>query len=993
MSSVLLKSCFAAAALLSPLFANPRPAPIALPLTFEPNAGQTDKQVKFLAHGQNSTLWLTEQGPVLAVGAGSKTALFRMRFEGGTRTPEMVAENPQGGVSNYLTGSDSSKWRLNVQHFGKVRYREIYPGIDVVFYGNPQQIEYDFVIAPGADPGRIRVAFDGIDRLRVDPNGDLVLETPQGEIRNRKPSIYQSDKPIAGTYVLRGKRKAGFALEAYEKTKPLVIDPVLTYATLLGGLAGDQAYAVAMDGNGMIYIGGETTSTNFPLKNALFPSGTQQALFTSPAPGPWVAEINPFASGGASLVYSTYIGGEYPGRVLGLAADNTGNLVVTGTTDSSPDVGFPIKNAFQSTFQNSMSCGNGAGIAMAICPVPFVMKIAAGGASLVYSSYCQGGNGDAVSGVALDAAGNVYVAGTSVSTGIALQSWNGVAPYQTNLRQTANGFLTIVGPQGSLLYATYFGGGQNTGFSGIAVDSAGLVYLVGTTTYTSLPVTAGAYQTKIIGNTNTFVTVFNLSPSANNVLQYCTYLGAPQGPGGAGGADVIGTGIAADGKGNIYLAGYTDSGAFPTTSNALYPATTANGFLGGFDSAIVVKLNLAAQGNAQLVYSTYYGDGGATIASGTAVDSAGRITIAGSSSSPFLPATPDAFQCCYSGELFSNSAAYLGFIARFDPTKSGSSSLLYASYLGGQVNTQLTSLAQDAAGKTLVVAGWVQVGAPVTASAYQKTYAGDGRSSLGFDYGDAYVARFDLTTEGPSISTILNSGVLHAATTAASISPGLLFTIEGTGLGPVTPASLALDSNGVVTTTNGGVQVLVNGVAAPLIYVSGTVINAVAPYEIASLVGSTANVQVVYNGVAGALYSVNVAATAPGILNYDDGSGQAVVGNQDYSPNNAGNPAAINSVITIYATGEGQTTPPGVDGLPATNFNNLPKPNASVIVTIGGLPAQVNYAGAAPDEVAGLLQLSVTIPAGVTPGPSVPVLVTIGGVKSQTTATIAVKAQ
>jgi uncharacterized protein (TIGR03437 family) len=171
------------------------------------------------------------------------------------------------------------------------------------------------------------------------------------------------------------------------------------------------------------------------------------------------------------------------------------------------------------------------------------------------------------------------------------------------------------------------------------------------------------------------------------------------------------------------------------------------------------------------------------------------------------------------------------------------------------------------------------------------------------------------------------------------------------------------------------------------------VINAVAPYEIASLAGAETRVQVVYNGVAGALFPVGVTATAPGILNYDDGSGQAVVGNQDYSANGASNPAAIGSVITVYATGEGQTTPPGVDGLPATNFNNLPKPNAAVTVTIGGLPATVNYAGAAPDEVAGLLQLSVTVPAGVTPGASVPILLTVGGVKSQTTATIAVTAQ
>ncbi len=996
MSSVLRK-CFAAAAVVIPLFANPRPAPIALPLTFEPNAGQTDPQVKFLAHGQKSTLWLTEQGPVLAVGSGSKATLLRMRFEGGARAPEMVAENPQGGVSNYLTGSDPSKWQVNIQHFAKVRYREVYPGIDVVFYGNPQQIEYDFVVAPGADPRNIRVAFDGVSGLRVDSNGDLVLQTRQGAIRNRKPSIYQGDKPVQGHYVLRGKRKAGFVVDRYDTTETLVIDPVLTYATLLGGLGGDQAYAVAMDGNGMIYIGGETDSTNFPVKNALFPTGAQESPYTFP--GGFVSEINPFASGGASLVYSTYIGGQNVSQVNALAADSAGNVVLVGATTSSPTQGFPIKNAFQPTFQNSTDCGNGAGVANVVCSVPFVTKIAPGGASLVYSSYAEGGNGDIVRAVTLDASGNAYIAGTSESTGITLESWNGVAPYQGELRQAVNGFLTVVGPSGSLLYSTYFGGGEDTGFLGIAVDSAGLVYISGSTTYTGLPVTAGAYQPKTEGSTNSFVVVFNLSPSANNILQYCTYFGTLPGAGGVGGADVVLSSIAADGKGNIYLAGFTDSIAFPTTNNAPYPTTTGNNFFGPFESAVVVKLNMAAQGNAQLLYSTYFGDGGSTYASGIAINSSGQVTMDGTTNSLYVSflTTPDAFQCCYDGEYSPSSGQFsnLGFIARFDTTKSGASSVMYASYLGGNENSLLTSLAQDSAGKTLAVAGWIQYNAPVTPTAYQQNYSGQGTSSLDFDFGDAYVARFDLTTEGPVITSILNSGVLHAAAagTTTSLSPGLLFTVEGTALGPTTPAELTLGSNGLVTTTLGGVQVLVNGVPAPLIYVSNTVINAVAPYEISTQVGNTIRVQVIYNGVAGALYPIQVAATAPGILNYDDGSGQAIVGNQDYSANGASNPAPINSVITIYATGEGQTTPPGVDGLPATNFNNLPKPNAAVTVTIGGIPATVNYAGAAPDEVAGLLQLSVTIPAGVTPGPSVPILLTIGGVKSQTTTTIAVSAQ
>ena len=971
--------------LLCSIDAKPRPAaPIAVPLTFEPNDGQTDKRVKFLAHGQKSTLWLTEQGAVLAV----DKSVFRIRFQGGARAPKMEAEDPRGGVSNYLTGSDPSKWHVHVKHFGKVRYREVYPGIDVVFYGNPQKIEYDFVVAPGADPARIRVTFDGIDGLRVDSSGDLVLQTRQGEIRNRKPAIYQQDRPVEGHYVLRGKRSAGFAVENYDKAQPLVIDPVLTYATLLGGTGGDQVQGLGIDAQGMIYVGGETTSTNFPLKNPLFPTGADQSVFEEPSPSAWLAKINPSASGGNSLVYSTYIGGTYPQEIQSLAADAAGNVVVTGFTDSTPDDGFPLKNAFQSVFSDSVDCAVGNGPPNGHCFVSFVMKIAPAGDSVVYCSYLGGSNYNLGHGITLDSAGNAYVVGATTSSDFPVKGGS-VPPYQTNLRQTQNGFLSIVGPQGALIYSTYFGGGTDCTLNSVAVDAAGLIYVAGTTSYTGLPTTPGAFQRQGLGNVNTFVVIFNLSPNANNEIQYCTYLGGP--PNGNGGAYAITNSLAVDRAGNIYIGGSTDSLMFPTTPNAPFPTTTGSSLFSAYQGAFVTELNPSAQGNAQLVYSTYFGDGGTTSASGIAVDSSGRITIAGTTNSFLLTTTPDAFQCCYDGELQSSGLANLGFVARFDPSVSGANSLVYASYLGGIVNTILNDLAQDSAGKALVVGGWTQSIAPVTSSAYQQSYNGQGTDPELEDLGDAYLARFDMGTPAPQITGVYNAGGLSHLN--AALSPGLIFQIRGSLLGPGTPSYTELDSNGLVTGTNAGVQVMVNGIPAPLIYVSTAAINAIAPYELTSQIGQPVRVQVIYNGVASNLFPVQVNATAPGILNYDDGGGQAVIGNQDYSANSASNPAAIGSVITIYATGEGQTTPPGVDGLPANNFNNLPHPTAPVTVTIGGLPANVKYSGGAPTAVAGLFQVNVTVPTGVIPGPSVPILLTVGGVASQTTVTMAVKAQ
>jgi uncharacterized protein (TIGR03437 family) len=490
------------------------------------------------------------------------------------------------------------------------------------------------------------------------------------------------------------------------------------------------------------------------------------------------------------------------------------------------------------------------------------------------------------------------------------------------------------------------------------------------------------------------VAVFNLSPNANSELQYCTYLGAPQGAQGGANAGV--NGVAVDKSGRVYVAGVTDSANFPTTSNAFLPAHPGgNGTLGysayPLYNAFVSELDPSQQGSAQLLYSTYWGGSGDEVVNAIAVDSAGRITVAGITDSQDLPYTLDAFQCCYAG--YQNTP--VGFLLRLDPTKSGAASVVYASLLQGQFTTDLVALAEDSGGNTVAVAGTVTAGAPVSLSAYQSGFGGQLLNRQSWDIGDAYLAVFDMTTEGPIGTTLLNSGGLHQIL-PAFLSPGLLFTIEGLNLGPSTAASLQLDSNGLVSKNLQGVQVLVNGTPAPVIYVSSTVVNAIAPYSLASQAGQVANVQIVYNGVAGTIVPILIAATAPGILNYDDGSGQAIVGNQDGSPNGASNPAAIGSTIVIYATGEGQTTPPGVDGLPANNFNALPKPNAAVSLTIGGVPvpaANILYAGAAPTAVAGVLQINATIPSGVIPGNAVPIVLTIGGVSSQKTATIAVKAQ
>lgn len=946
------------------------------PVSFEPNQGQIDARVKYLGRDQGATLWFTQEGPVLGIAKKGGQAVLKIRFEGGNPSPKIEGEAPQGGASNYFIGSDPARWRTHVPHFGKVRYHDVYPGIDVVFYGNPQKIEYDFVVAPGADPSRIRLAFDGVDRL-TEVSGDLVLKTGGVEIRNRKPAIYQGDKIIEGRYVLRGKRRAGFVVDRYDSSQPLVIDPVLTYATYLGGSNGDGASGTAIDAQGNVIVVGHTNSTNFPTRNALY--GTYGGATTSvePALFAFITKFNPSASGGASVVFSTFFGGVEGTAASAVALDKSGNIFVTGFVT---DGAIPLKNAFQSTFIDNQDCAFVEAAAGATnpfaCADAFVAEFSAAGDQLLFSSLLGGSSWDEGDSIAVDASGNMYVAGTTYSVTFPVRG----QPYQTSLEGAQNAFLSMISPSGALVYSTIFGENA-TGFSAVAVDSSGMVYADGFTSSAQIATTPGAFEKSLPGALSAIVAKFNLALPGTQALVYCTYLG------GSGGT--IARGIAVDNAGSIYVAGTASEPDFPTTPGAAQ--TTYGGVLGllGSGDGFVAKLNPAAQGAAQLVYSSYIGGSFDDDAVGVAVDSAGRITVAGITNSFDFPVTPDAFQCCFVGVIQQGYVTLYGFISRFDPSKSGSASLVYSTLLGGASETELFAIAMDAPGNAVAVVGSaVSDGTPVTAGAFQPKFGGQGDA---VEAGDAYVARFDFSTSGPVVSNIENGAGLSAIS-AASLSPGLIFTLKGSGLGPAVGVGPQLDpSTGLVANNVSGVQVLVNNIAAPLIYVSATQINAVAPYELAGKLGAVVNIQVVYNSVPGTSAPVTVAATAPGIFSFDDGSGQGAIRNQDQSVNGAGNPASIGSVISIYATGEGQTTPAGVDGALANEpVSGIPAPVASHSVTIGGMNAPIQYIGTAPGGIAGFLQINVTVPAGVTPGAAIPVLLTIGGVSSQAGLTMAI---
>src|SRR5216110_1557886 len=509
-----------------------------LPLHFEANQGQTHQDVRFLARGAGYSLFLTPTEAALTLtkqvsparkpaahgkseprGAATGTAL-RISFAGANPRPRVTGLEELPGKANYFIGNDPAKWRTNVPTYAKVRYTDLYPRIDLLYYGNQRQLEYDLVVHPGADPTRIVLDIQGADRLQVDAQGDLVLQTTVGPIRQRKPVIYQEidgvRKDIPGGYVLKGEHQVGYKVAAYDASQPLVIDPILSYSTYLGSSDEEGETRIAVDAAGNAYVAGETVSSNFPTTAGAFQTTFGGGVFS--AGDAFVTKLNPT---GSALVYSTYLGGSSSDAGYGIAVDAAGNAYVTGGTGSTD---FPTTiGAFQTT--------KGGGFRDA-----FVTKLNPTGSALVYSTYLGGSGDDYGEGIKLDAAGNAYVTGGTGSTVFpttagAFQRTFG-APVCDGC--TSNAFVTKLDPTGSaLVYATYLGGSGRDGGWGIAVDTLGNAYVTGSTTSsTNFPTTTGAFQTTYGGGFGeAFVTKLNPTGSA---LVYSTYLGGSGGESGRG---------------------------------------------------------------------------------------------------------------------------------------------------------------------------------------------------------------------------------------------------------------------------------------------------------------------------------------------------------------------------------------------------------------------------------------------------------------------------
>lgn len=591
-----------------------------VPLSFEANVGQTDDaRVKFLSRGRGYNVYLTSteaaitfaapksdreaakrrrrgflRGPGYSrSGVNDQERALRICLSGANKAAKVKGLNELPGKNNYFVGSDPRKWRLNVKTYSRVEYESIYQGVDLVYYGTGQQLEYDFKVAARANPAAIGLRFEGTGPLEINSAGDLMIGSQGGEIRQLKAVAYQENngakQEVQCNYVLRDNREVAFQLGEYDAGKPLTIDPILSYSTYFGSSLGqDYIAGLALDPAGNAYIAGSTGSENFPVTPGSFQD--KRKGFESA----FVTKLN---ASGTAILYSTYLGGSNYETGSGIAVDPAGNAYVTGSSGS---VDFPTTaNAFKKRLRGSTDV--------------FVTKLNPAGNGLAYSTYL-GGRGDAEfsAGIALDSAGNAYVTGATMSVDFPVTSGAAQEQHHGN----SDVFVTKLNAEGSgLVYSTFLGGSLSDGAANIAVDSVGNAYVAGITMSSDFP-TRKAYQPALIGTRNVFVTKLN---QAGTSLVYSTYLG--------GGSEEV-TGLAVDLAGSAYVVGYTSSNIFPTTPGALQRA------LSGPSDVFLTKLSVRGS---ELAYSTYLGGSDFDRSGSVALDAAGNIYVTGGTSSFDFP--------------------------------------------------------------------------------------------------------------------------------------------------------------------------------------------------------------------------------------------------------------------------------------------------------------------------------------------------------------------
>ena len=772
-----------------------------LPLSFEVDPGQAGRSVNYQARGAGYNVYLQAAEAVLALdsGAARNHPVVRMQVVGARKAAQATGLSPLPGASNYLIGGDPKRWRTGLRRYAKVKYDNIYPGIDLVYYGHQNQLEYDFVVAPGAVPERIALTFRGLERMEIENSGDVKLSHAGGNLYLRRPFLYQEiagvRRQVAGEYVLRSANRIGFHVGEYDARRPLIIDPVLSYASYLGGSGLESSMSTAVDSNGNGYITGATTSANFATRAPL------QQRFAGGGDFRADGFVTKFDATGSSVLYSTYFGGSNDDIGMGIAVDAQGNAYVTGATRSAD---FPTVQPIQRAF------GGGSGTFKTDA---FLLKLDPTGSRLIYSTYLGGSGDDGARGVAVDTAGNAYVAGATASIDFpvvgAVQRVNGGGQ-----RFRSDAFAAKVNASGTaLLYSTYLGGDGDDAGVAITVDASGNGYLTGATYSSNFPLVSPLQRT-YGGSADVFVSKLNPAGSA---LLYSTYLGGKN--------DDISTAIAVDAQGNAHVAGFTGSSSdFPKVNAAQPRFGNADGL--GFD-AFVAKLNPAGSA---LLYSTFLGGNGRDFAFGLALDSQGSAFVVGETDSKDF-STPTALYPASGGKLD-------GFIAKLNPA---GSLFEYRSYLGGSEDDSALAVAVDRSGAAYIAGSSSSTDAPASFGAFQSGLQG---------LLDGWVVKVGPGAPAPTITTVSAASLVASS----GVAPDSFASGFGEGLSATTtvatvqPYPTVLAGTTVTVKDSGGVERF-----APLVLVSPGQINYLVPTGAQpglALVTVTTNGRVVATGTA-----------------------------------------------------------------------------------------------------------------------------------------------
>jgi FG-GAP-like repeat/Beta-propeller repeat len=701
------------------------------PLVFEPNYGQVDSSVRFLSRGDRFGFFLTETESIVSI-AGSTPAVVRMQLVGQNPHPRISGSGVQAGASHYFKGADASKWQESVPHFLKVDYQAVYPGIDLTYYGNQRQLEYDFTVGPHVSPKAIELKFTGVDQIEIGDRGDLILHTPAGEIRHQHPRVYQNrhgvEEAVEGQFVLLESDTVGFRIGKYDSGLPLIIDPKFIYSTYFGGDGpdGDIGIDLKVDAQGTTYVTGYTSSMDFFSTN-LSPT----------APGGRLdAFVMKVDSTGQNILSAMYFGGSLDDEGHRIMLDNSGSVYITGYTTSAD---FPIVNGFQTKPGGKKDA--------------YIMKIDHAVSQILFSSYIGGSQDDQPFGLSIDTNNNIYISGETSSPNFPL-----VNPILGSFGGgRADAFVTKIAPDGTRVYSTYLGGIGNDHSFDVTADSDGNAYVVGYTT-AALPNIVRAVYGTVSDPEQAFLA--KLSPDGRSLLAFA-YIG------GFGIDEAVR--VVLDSNQNIIISGYTSAPNFPVV-NAIQPIN------GGDTNSFDIFLMKLLPDLSDIVFSTYIGSDGSESAPGLAVDPDGNIYLAGFTSSFEFPVVNGINIGTSGGNLHGDRDAY---VMKLSPN----GRILFSTYVGGSSSDGAVGIALDTA-RNIYVTGFTFSGDFPLENEFQSDPSGASDGIL------MKIDATDVTVDAPVV--IPDHGGTAVATVGSSNKVQFAHATLEVPVGAKRPAGLAL---------------------------------------------------------------------------------------------------------------------------------------------------------------------------------------------------------